>query len=310
MTGRILVTPRSLTRDGHPALERLRQAGLEVLTCTPDKQPGEEELLQRLPGCVGMLAGVEKISARVLEAAAAKGLRIIARNGVGVDNVDLAAAKRLGIRVQPAADANSRGVAELTLAMILALARRLVFHDGRLKAQQWDRHKGFELEGKVLGLVGCGQVGKLVAKLGLGMSMRVLAYDVAPDPRFAPGSGFAYAPMDRLLGESDVVSLHCPPCPDGRPLVDADFISRMKPGALLINTARAALLDDQAVLDALQTGRIGGLAMDVFHAEPPQPHAMLQHPNVLATPHIGGYTTESVDRAVTAAVDAILAHLR
>ena len=310
MRGKVLVTPRSITREGHPALDRLRQAGLEVITCTPDKQPTEEQLLSLLPGCVAMLAGVERISARVLEAAAAKGLKVIARNGIGTDNVDLAAARRLGVRVERAADANSRGVAELTMAAMLAMARSLVFHDGRLKAGKWDRLKGFELEGKTLGLIGCGQVGKLVAKLSLGMGMKVLAYDPAADATFAPGPGFAFASMDRLVGESDVISLHCPPSPDGRPLVDAAFLAAAKDGAMLINTARASLLDEPAVLAALDSGRLAGLATDVFAAEPPPPGPLLEHPRVLATPHVGGYTTESVDRAVSAAVDAILACLK
>ena len=129
--GKILITPRSLTKEGHPALEQLKKAGHQVLTCTPGKMPDEAELLALLPGCLGYLAGVEKVTARVLEAA--KGLKVISRNGAGIDNVDLEMAHRLGIEVRPAPGANARGVAELTIALIFALLRSIPWSDGQLK---------------------------------------------------------------------------------------------------------------------------------------------------------------------------------
>ena len=163
---KILITPRSLTKEGHPALELLRKAGFQVITCTPGKSPEEEELLRLLPGCVGYLAGVEKVSARVLEAA--KGLKVISRNGAGISNVDLEAARRLNIQVLPTPGANARGVAELTIGLILALLRSIPWSDGQLKAEAWSRRQGIELEGRTLGLVGCGDIGKLVVKMALG----------------------------------------------------------------------------------------------------------------------------------------------
>ncbi|HHN47277.1 MAG TPA: oxidoreductase, partial [Planctomycetes bacterium] len=138
--GKILVTPRSVTKSGHPSLERLKKAGFEVIFCTPGVQPSEEELLKLLPGCAGMLAGVEPISARVL--AAARGLKAISRNGTGVDNVDIPAAEKLGIRVLRAEGANARGVAELALGHILAAVRSIPASDAALKAEKWERFKG------------------------------------------------------------------------------------------------------------------------------------------------------------------------
>jgi len=290
MSKRILITPRSLTHGSHPALRRLQEAGFELVFCTPGKQPDEKELLRLLPGCVGFLAGVEKVSQRVLEAA--PGLRVISRNGVGVDNVDLAAAKRLGISVR------------------LALARWVPFSDQVVKAGGWERRKGIELAGKTLGLVGCGSVGRLVANLALGFGMKVLACDVMPDPAFAPSPDFRYAPFEELLGASDVISLHCPATADGKPLLDAAALSRMKKGVLLVNTARAGLVDNAALAAALQSGQVAGAATDVFTTEPPAGDPLVVSDRVIATPHIGGFTEESVDRAVELAVDNLLAELK
>jgi len=300
---KVLVTPRSLTRSGHPALDRLAQAGYEVLFTTPGVQPDEAELLKKLPGCAGYLAGVEKVSARVLEAAAPT-LKAIARNGVGIDNVDLEAAERLGIPVLPAVGANARGVAELTVALLLALARAVPFSDARLKAADWQRRMGVELEGKTLGLVGCGRIGVQVARMARGLGLEVLAHD--PFPPAEMPAGVRLASLDEVLTASDFVSLHCPARPDGVPLIEAKVLGTMKAGAYLVNTARASLLDAAAVLEALDDGRLAGLAIDVFENEPPGDDPLVLHAKVIATPHVGGYTTESVDRAVGAAVDNLL----
>ena len=308
MSQKILVTPRSLTRDGHRALDRFTEAGYEVITATPGRQPTEEELLELLPGCVGMLAGVERISARVLKAAT--GLKVIGRNGVGTDNIDLGAAETLGITICPAVGANSRGVAELAISLMLALVRSVPFSDAAMKGGQWRRRKGIELEGRALGLIGCGQIGKHVARMALGLGMTVAAYDPFRDEAFRPGEAFAHAGFDEVLGCSDVISLHCPAPADGKPLIDAEALARMKRGVYLVNTARAALLDDRAVLAALDDGRLAGLATDVFREEPPGEGPLVRHERVIATPHVGGYTAESVDRAVALAVEMMLECLR
>jgi phosphoglycerate dehydrogenase-like enzyme len=295
---RIVVTPRSVTRNGHPALQRLRDAGFEVVCCTPGQQPDETELVRLLPGCVGYLAGVEKISAAVLAPATA--LRVISRNGVGVDNVDLAAARRQNIKVCPTPGANARGVAELAVGLMLALARSIPASDRAVKAGGWERYTGFELEGKTLGLIGCGRIGRLVAKMATGLDMRVIVHDIVP------AQGSPNVSLVQLLAEADVCSLHCPARADGKPVLDAAMLEQMKRGALLINTARASLLDEAAVLAALESGQLGGLASDVLAGEPPANRQLAGHPRVIVTPHCGGLTRESVDRAVTQAVDNLL----
>jgi len=304
---RILITPRSITRDGHPCLNRLTDAGCELVFAPAGEKPSEEDLMRLLPGCVAMLAGVETISANVLEAA--DRLRVIARNGVGVDNIDLAAAERLSIKVCRAVGANARGVAELTIGLTLALARFIPFSDCCLKSGRWERRKGFELAGKTMGIVGCGCIGRQVAGLAMGLGMRVAAFDPAPDASFRPGGKFAYTGFSQVLAQPDVISLHCPAPREDKPLIDAAALAAMKPGAVIVNTARPELLDDEAVLGALETGRLAGVAMDVHRQEPPNNSRLVGHDRVIATPHIGGYTDESVDRAVGMAVEAILENL-
>jgi phosphoglycerate dehydrogenase-like enzyme len=304
---KILVTPRSLTRAGHPALDLLKEAGYEVIFSIPGKQPDEKELLRLLPGCVGMLAGVEKISARVLEAA--KGLKVISRNGTGVDNIDLEAAERLNIKILRAEGANARGVAELAIGLLFALTRSLSYSDAQMKSGKWSRKKGVEIDGRTFGLVGCGKIGKLVAQMALGLGMNVIAYDLYPDQAFTPSLKFRFAALDEVLQMSDVISLHCPPKQDGTPIIDKEAIASMKKGVYLMNTARPSLIDEEVVLDALNSGQVAGFATDVFHKEPPEISELFSHENVITTPHIGGFTAESVARATQAAVENLLQFL-
>jgi len=299
---KILVTPRSLSKNGHPALDDLRNAGYEVVYASPGRQPSEEELKEILPECCGYLAGVEPVSGEVLRSC--HGLKVISRNGVGIDNVDLAAAEDAGIRVEKAAGTNSRGVAELAITLMLSAVRSIPLSSSRLKAGGWDRRKGFEVEGRTLGLIGCGMIGKYTAKMALGLDMKVKAYDLYPDESFNPSPDFSYDSVEEIFELSDIISLHCPPA--DKPLIDASAISMMKDGVLLVNTARAGLVDEAAVLEALELGKLFGYATDVFSKEPPEPSELIAHENVVTTPHIGGFTTESVDRATQVAVDNLL----
>jgi D-3-phosphoglycerate dehydrogenase len=305
---KVLITPRSLTRDGHPSLDLLKDAGYEVTFSTPGKQPDEAELIDLLPGCVGYLAGVEKISAKALDAASA--LKVISRNGSGIDNIDLEAAKRQGITICKTEGANAKGVAELTIGLMFSLARFIPYHDAKMKTQTWERRKGLELEKRTLGLIGCGQIGMETAVRALGLGMEVVAYRRHPDRSFAPSELFSWVQLDELLERSDVISLHRPANPDGTPVVAGELIGRMKQGVLLINTARASLIDEKAVLEALERGTIAGVATDVYAKEPPEDYTLINHDRVIATPHLGGYTKERVDRATTEAVRNIIETLK
>jgi D-3-phosphoglycerate dehydrogenase len=304
---KILVTPRSLTRDGDPSLELLRTAGYELVFCTPGNAPDEAELLRLVPECTGWLAGVEKITDTVL--GAARRLKAISRNGTGVDSIDCAACARRGIAVLRAEGANARGVAELTLALILSLLRSIPFGDARLKAGGWERRQGTELEGKTLGVIGTGRIGKMVSRFALALDMKVLGFDAFPDAGFSPGPGFRYAALDELLESAQVVTLHCPHTPGEKPMIGSNALGRMRKGAVLVNTARAGLVDDAAVLSSLNEGRLAGYAVDAYDTEPPGASPLLSHLRVIATPHVGAFTAESVAAATRAAVDNLLAAL-
>jgi D-3-phosphoglycerate dehydrogenase / 2-oxoglutarate reductase len=304
---KILVTPRSLTKGGDPSLESLKAAGHQLVFCAAGKSPDEQELLGLVPGCAGWLAGVEKITDAVLSRADC--LKAISRNGTGVDSIDLAACERRGIAVLRAEGANARGVAELTMALMLSLLRSVSFGDSRMKSGGWERRQGTELEGRTLGVVGTGRIGKLVTKFALGMDMHVLGFDAYPDPRYAPSPHFRYASFEELLGSSDIVTLHCPHTPGEKPLIDTAALARMKRGAVLVNTARGGLVDDPSILAALQDGRLAGYGVDAYEKEPPGASQLLAHDRVIATPHVGAYTAESVSRATRVAVENLLGAL-
>jgi D-3-phosphoglycerate dehydrogenase len=300
--GRIAVTPRSLSDGGHPALRELERAGYDLVYPSPGTVPSEEQIRAAVSDCVGYLAGTERLSGPLLEDL--QRLKAISRNGVGVDSIDVATAERLGINVVTAPGANSQGVAELTIALILAGSRSIPWHDSQLKSGQWVRRAGSEVSGKILGLIGCGQIGRRVATMALGLGMKVIAFDEYPLKTFAPSPDFSWAPLDDVLSSSHVISLHMPP--SDQPVLGARAIRLLQTDTGVINTARASLVDDEAMLQALDSGQVGYLATDVFNSEPPAPSRLITHPRVITTPHIGGYTKESVDRATEAAVDNLL----
>jgi phosphoglycerate dehydrogenase-like enzyme len=247
---------------------------------------------------------VEPITAAVLESAA--DLKVISRNGTGINTIDLQAAQRLNIKIMRAEGANARGVAELTVGVILGLIRSIPFSDASMKRERWARRKGLELQGRTLGLIGCGKIGQLVSQLALAFGMDVLAYDALPDQRFAPGPNFRFAHLEEVLADSDFISFHCPEQADGRAILNRERLGRLKPGVFVVNTARASLIDETAMLEALHEGQVAGLALDVYDREPPATSPLLSDDRVITTPHIGGYTVESVSRATLAAVENLL----
>jgi len=297
---RILVTPRSLSASEHPAIQLLRDQGWEVIFGPRGRLPEEAELLQLLPGCAGWLAGVEPISVRVLDAA--KQLQVISRNGSGIDNIPLQEAKGRGIAVLSAAGANAQGVAELTLGLALAAIRQFHLADRQLKEGKWTRRLGSELNGRSALIVGFGKIGRLVARLlaAFGSSVSVVEpMEVATDP-------FAKVELSAGVRSADLVSLHCPPLPGGRPLITAELVARSQPGLILINCARRSLVDETAVLAGLETGQIEIYASDVFEEAGGDSIALIGHPKVIATPHLGAYTKESVDRAAVEAAENLI----
>jgi D-3-phosphoglycerate dehydrogenase len=292
MKWRILVTARSFASISRAPSETLTNAGCEIVMPPAGVKLDEDTLIRLLDGIDGLIAGTEPITARVLEHAPS--LRIVSRNGVGLDNVDLDAARARGIVVRNTPGANSEGVAELAIGFMLATARHMFAADRQARAGNSKPVIGTELAGKTLGIVGLGSIGKLVAKRISGFEMRMLAYDPFHDDAFAQRWNVRYCTVDELLPEADVVTLHAPVTEGTRGLIGAEALARMKPTAILINTARSELVDHAALAQALRARQIAGACLDVYTHEALRDDCLGGLDNVILTPHIGAHTTEAV----------------
>jgi len=225
-------------------------------------------------------------------------LRAIGRAGTGVDNIDLEAATRAGVVVMNTPGGNSTAAAEHSIALLTAMARNVAQAHADLRAGRWDRKRyvGVELAGKTLGVVGLGRIGREVARRARGLRMDVVGTDPIVTPEAAAEMGIRFLPLDDLLAVADVVTLHLPLTPRTRHLFDADRLARMKTGARLINCARGGLVDEAALVAALDSGTLAGAALDVFEDEPPAPDGIVAHPRVVVTPHLGASTVEAQER--------------
>lgn len=291
-TVRVLIASRSFGPHCPEALERLRAAGCELLANPWGRAPTEAELLAAIGDTDVLISGTEPVTAQVI--AAAPRLRLIAKHGVGYENIDLRAANARGIPVALAGGAITDSVADMTMGLLLALARQIPAGDRGVRAGEWPRMVGMELCGKTLGIVGLGQIGKAVCRRARAFGMAVVAHERFPDEAFARSWGVAYLPLHELLERADVVTLHAPAEATTHHMIDRQALSRMRPTALLINTARGELVDEQALAEALRTGRLAGAAADVFAAEPPLGSPLLACPNFIAMPHSAGQTHDGL----------------
>lgn len=267
----------------------------------PDLWRTPTDLLAALAGCRALIVRNQtRITADVVRRG--KALKVIGRAGAGLDNIDVRAAENAGIAVVSTPDQNSVSVAELTLAMMLALARKLCEADRDTRAGRWSRQRfvGSELYGKTLGVIGLGRIGFLVAMRARAFGMRVLAYDtmVSPDAPTVVESGAHLVDIDALLVASDFVSCHLPSTQQTRGFFNTDRLSKVKRGALLLNLARGDVIDESALITALQSGRLGGAALDVRATEPPDAGPLNTFDNVILTPHIAAFTREAQHRVV------------
>ena len=286
---RLLVTPTSYGKnDARLKTELEAQVG-EVIYNPTGKPLTSTEVAQLLPGIDGYIAGLDGIDANALKTA--DRLKVIARYGVGVDNVDLAAAREKGIVVTNTPGANSVSVAELALGLMLALARQIPEAVEAVHQGKFPRYTGVSLEGKTIGILGLGAIGKQLARRLSGFDCKIAAYDPLADAAFAMDNHIEIAAMDEVIKQADFVSLHLPLLPETRGIVNDTFLSKMKKGSFLINTSRGEVVDEDALLRALQSGHLKGAGLDAFAVEPPDPkNPLLALPQVIATPHLGAQT--------------------
>jgi D-3-phosphoglycerate dehydrogenase len=301
---------RVLVADGlaDEGLRRLSAAGEVIVRAGVP----EDELRALAPEFDAVIVRSRtRVPARVVDTSGH--LRVIARAGVGVDNIDVDAATRRGILVLNTPDGSTVAAAEHTFAMLLALARHVPAAALALSRGEWARERfvGTELTGKTLGVVGLGKIGSEVARRALAFGMRVVASDPYVSEERARRLGVELMPWPAVLEPADVVTLHVPLGPGTTALVGAEEFGRMKPGAFIVNCARGGLIDEDALLAALEAGRLGGAALDVFATEPPgADHPLLRHPRVVATPHLGGSTVEAQRSIAVEVADQVLAALR
>ena len=285
-------------------LDELMAAGCELIRADRPPGAGEDDLIARIGEAEVVVVGTERVSERVL--AAAPRLRLVARHGIGYENVDVAAARARGIQVGVVHGAMAPAVADLAMALLLASVRKIPQGNALVKSGGWRAFDGPELPGKVLGIVGLGLIGREVRRRAKGFDLRVVAYDPMQDAEYAAEWDVTYMPLDDLLAQADFVTLHAPVTPATRGLIGAAELARMKPTAYLINTARGALVDEAALYEALRDGRIAGAASDVFVKEPPGENLLLTLDNFLAMPHCGSRTPESIRRMTQTTAQNIL----
>ena len=295
--------------------EKIGDSGVELLREHFDVDLGldwsDEELAERIGGYEGIvIRSATKMTAELIERASA--LKAIGRAGVGVDNVDVAAATRRGIVVANAPESNVVTAAEHTMALLLALARNVPQAYASLIAGKWERSKfsGVELYEKTLGILGFGRIGQLVAQRARGFGMRVLAFDpfVSAERYRELGVEKADGPGD-IYAQADFITVHLPKTPETEGFVDADAFAAMRPGARILNVARGGLIDEAALKDALDAGTLAGAALDVFPSEPVTEHPLFGYPNVVVTPHLGASTAEATDRAGYQSAEQVVAAL-
>jgi D-3-phosphoglycerate dehydrogenase len=253
----------------------------------------EAELIRTIPGYNAIVVrSATKVTRNVIEAA--RGLEIIVRAGIGLDNVDTMAAKEKGIQVANTPAATTISVAELTMGMMLGAVRQLGRANLSIKEHKWEKKafSGTELYGKTLGIIGGGRIGLAVAERALAFGLKILIYDVI---RIETKLNVSQVEMDELLARSDIITLHTPK--QAAPLLGRAEFQKMKDGVILVNAARGGVVDEAALLEALNSGKVRTAALDVFEKEPPQDFALIDHPNVMVSPHIGAAAKEGQKRA-------------
>jgi D-3-phosphoglycerate dehydrogenase len=280
----------------------LDETGKEILRAAGDVSDrngiSPDDLLKEIGEYEALIVrGRTKVTQAVFDAG--KKLKVVGRAGIGVDNIDLKAARGAGVAVVNSPLATTVTVAELAMGMMLALVRELPRADASMKAGKWlkKEFEGVELFGKTLGVVGFGRIGAAVGKRAAAFEMKVLGYDPYRSPADILGDGAEPVSLDDLLARADFITLHMPLTPETKNMLDAAAFAKMKRGAYIIDAARGGIIDEEALVAALDSGQVAGAALDVFSNEPPGLTALVAHPKVIATPHIGAQTLEAQSRA-------------
>ncbi|MDH3664054.1 MAG: phosphoglycerate dehydrogenase, partial [Alphaproteobacteria bacterium] len=289
------------------AVEVFQERGVDV-----DVRTGlsESQLCEIIGDYDGLaVRSATKVTSAVLDRA--KNLKVVGRAGIGVDNIDVAEATSKGVVVMNTPFGNSITTAEHAIAMMMALARQLPSADRSTRASKWEKSRfmGVELTGKVLGLIGCGNIGSIVAERAHGLKMRVIAFDPFLGPERAEDLGVEKVELDQLLTRADVISLHTPLNEQTRNILSSEAIAKTKKGVRIVNCARGGLLDETALYDAIRSGQVAGAALDVFGQEPAKDNPLFELEEVVVTPHLGAATTEAQEKVALQIAEQMAGYL-
>lgn len=277
------------------AIQEMKQAGLDITVKTGLKPDALREIIP--PFHILAVRSGTKVTAPVIEAA--KNLKLIVRAGVGLDNIDVEAARKKGIQIENTPFATTVSVAEHTFALMLGLVRHIPQAYNSLRRGEWDRKtfQGNELKGKTLGVVGLGRIGQEVAKRAKAFGMHVIATDNTVDPEVAEALEIELIPLEELVSQCDIITIHLPLTNETKHLFNRSLFRKMKLGVRLINASRGGIVEETALVEALEEGHVAGAAMDVFESEPPQNSPLVKMNQVVAVPHLGAATNEGQMRA-------------
>ena len=301
MSKDVLILSRKFREGDRDYVETfLDQRGCRMVDKQINHPVDEAQMLDLVDTAGGIITGLEQITPAVFDAA--PNLKVVSAGGVGYDHIDFGAAEKHGVVIANCAGCNNHAVSELAFGMMLNLARKIRLNDAAMRTEGWvssgDLRDGGELWGKTLGVVGLGRVGKSSALLGKAFGMKVLANDISWDITFANQNRISYVPLDVLLQQADIITMHVPLTEFTHEMIDESAIDLMKESAILINTARGPIVKETALVSALSAGRIAAAGLDVFRVEPHPDNPYVEFDNVILTPHIGGATREAYDRSL------------
>ena len=302
---KVLVTPTSLQPGKNEvALKPLREFADELVFNESGKPLSEEDLIPKLQGCDGYIAGLDQITQKVL--VSCPGLKVVSRYGAGYDRVDINAARDLNIKVTNTPGVNAQAVGELAFGLILSLARKIPYLNHATRDGHWIRSTGMELKGKTLGILGLGAIGKVVAQCAQGFGMKVIACDPFMNEAYCKEHQIKSVSFEEMMRCSNVVSLHLPLTNDTHHLIDAASIDLLPDGAILVNASRGGIIDEDAAYAALKKGKLAGLGLDAFEVEPPTASPLFELDNVIVTPHTGAHTKEATDNMAHASIQNLI----
>lgn len=305
----LLITSNSFGKNDPSARQRLRDAGWDIRENPKGTILSESDMVEAVRGVDAIILGSDPVTSAVLDSAPE--LKLISRYGVGIDNIDMEAAKKRGVDIRVTRAANAEAVADFTLGLVLSLLRHIPKANDDLQNGTWKKRRGFDLYQKTVGVIGCGAIGRRVISRLKGFQCKILGYDLKPDSKYFLDNNIKQSSLEEILEKSDIITLHVPNA-SGVTLIGEKELAKMKPDAVLVNTARGGLVDEQAVLRSLKSRNLYGYGADVFSSEPEIPSYFngCEDLNLVLTPHMAAVSAEATSEMTRMAVDNVLEYFQ